>query len=504
MSQHRPHDAIAAEPTDDHPFRALWVMMVGFFLIVVDSTVIAVANPVLKNDFDVEYHSVIWVTSGYLLAFAAFLLIGGRLGDRFGSKPVYLVGLTLFAAASVWCGLSTSVGMLIAARVAQGVGAALLTPQIMSTITRTFPPQRHGMAMSVWGATAGVGMLAGPLIGGVLLAGLGWQWIFFVNAPIGAIGIALAVRLVPNLPGRPVRIDVVGALLSGAGICLIVLGLQEGQHERWSWWIWVAIAGGLVSITAFLRWQTVHADEPLIPMSLMSHRNFVLSTAGIALVSFVFVSFGVPLMIYLQEVCGLSPVHAALLTAPMAVATAVLAPVVGRIVDRAHPRPVVGFGFGLLTAGLIWLAVEMTPDTPAWRLALPLTMVGAAGAFTWEPLSAIATRGLTSELAGAGSAVCNTARHVGAALSSAGIAALMAVLLGDEHAEEAGARHETLAPLVDALKDPFAGAMAQSMLLPAAAAAMGVLTALFLVGGDATARAAPLSLRPWGDASVSS
>lgn len=450
--------------TESHSFRALWVLMVGLFLIVVDSTVVAVANPVLKGAFDVDYGSVLWVTSGYLLAFAALLLVGGRLGDRFGPKPVYLLGLAIFSASSVWCGMSSSIGMLTTARVVQGVGAALLAPQIFTTITRMFPAERRGMAMSVWGATTGVGLFAGPILGGVLLDELGWRWIFFINAPIGILGLVLARWLVPALPGRRLHMDVPGVLLSGAGIGLIVFGLQEGQRDSWSPWIGLAIVSGIALIAAFLGWQAVHPNEPLIPLRLIVHRNFLLSNAGIALASFAFVAFVVPLMIFLEEGYGLSPVLAALLTAPMAVATVVLAPVVGKIVDRVHPRPIVIFGFALLAIALFWLALEMTPTTPVWQLVLPLTAVGAAGAFTWEPLAVIASRALPAELAGAGSAVCNTARHLGAALSSASVAALTAVLLTSNRSDAS-----------------VAGAMSQSMLLPAFAAVLGGLTALFFV-----------------------
>ncbi|WP_235435714.1 DHA2 family efflux MFS transporter permease subunit [Mycobacterium sp. EPa45] len=459
--------------TESRSFRALWALMVGLFLIVVDSTVVAVANPVLKDDFGVDYGSVLWVTSGYLLAFAALLLVGGRLGDRFGPKGVYLVGLAIFSASSVWCGLSSSIGMLTVARVLQGAGAALLAPQIFTTITRMFPSERRGMAMSVWGATTGVGLFAGPILGGVLLDQLGWQWIFFVNAPIGALGLALAVWLVPALPGRGLHMDVLGVLLWGAGISLIVFGLQEGQRDSWSVWIVGAILGGLALLVAFAGWQAVYPNEPLIPLRLILHRNFILSNAGIALVSFAFVAFVVPLMIFLEDAYGLSPVRAALLTAPMAVATVVLAPVVGKIVDRVHPRPIVIFGFALLAIALLWLALEMTRTTSVWQLVLPLTAVGAASAFTWEPLAVIASRALPTELAGAGSALCNTARHLGAAVSSASVAALTAALLIGRDSQVS-----------------LAGAMSQSMLLPAVAAALGAVTALFFVERHCVAAAA--------------
>ncbi len=301
-----------AAVTGHHPFRMLWAMMVGFFLIVVDSTIVPVANPVIRNEFDATHASVIWVTSAYLLTFAVFLLLGGRLGDRFGPKGVYVTGLALFTASSLWCGLSGSIDMLIAGRVAQGVGAALLTPQTFSAITRTFPPERRGIAMSVWGATAGVGMLVGPLAGGVLVDGLGWQWIFLVNVPIGAVGIAVALRLVPALPGRRYRLDTPGVLLSGAGVGLIVFALQEGQSHGWPWWVWGLITVGVGLLVVFVVWQSVQPAEPLIPLGLFGHRDFDLSNFGIAMVSFATIGCAVPLMFYLQEVGGLSPTRAAI------------------------------------------------------------------------------------------------------------------------------------------------------------------------------------------------
>src|ERR1700742_2589491 len=223
-----PRGAAAKRADDVNPWNALWATMVGFFMILLDSTIVAVANPSIMVKLGTSYDSVIWVTSAYLLAYAVPLLVAGRLGDRFGPKNLYLLGLVVFTAASLWCGLAGSIGMLIAARVVQGIGAALLTPQTLSTITRIFPPERRGVAMSVWGATAGVATLIGPLAGGVLVDHLGWQWIFFVNVPIGIIGIALAYFLVPSLPTEKHSFDILGVLLSGIGMFMIVFALQEG------------------------------------------------------------------------------------------------------------------------------------------------------------------------------------------------------------------------------------------------------------------------------------
>ena len=467
-------------PTTADPWRALWVMLIGFFMILVDSTIVAVANPSIMTALRIaDYDLVIWVTSAYLLGFAVPLLLSGRLGDRYGPKNLYIAGLAVFTAASLWCGLSGTVGMLIAARVVQGVGAALLTPQTLTTITRLFPPERRGVALSVWSVTAGVATLVGPLAGGVLVDHLGWAWIFFVNVPVGLIGLALAVRLIPALPTHPHRFDVIGVVLSGAGLFLIVFALQEGQALDWRPWIWVAIAAGIALMAAFVGWQARNPREPLIPLAIFADRDFRLCNVGVGIVSFAVTAFLLPLFFYAQTVCGLSSTRAALLTAPMALASVILAPLVGRFVDRSHPRPILVSGFALLAAALLWLSADMQPGTPIWRLVLPLTAVGTSMALIWAPLGATATRNLPAGLAGAGSGVYNTTRQVGAVLGSAGMAALMGQRINAEL--------------------PLATALAQSTVLPAGVAAIGVLAMIFVVGPADLSRTAPLGSAAAGD-----
>ena len=185
--------------TVSKPWPALWALVIGFFMILVDSTIVSVANPAILRDLDADITSVIWVTSGYLLAYAVPLLITGRLGDRFGPKRMYMIGLVVFTAASAWCGFAGDITSLVAARVVQGLGAALMTPQTMAVITRIFPPNKRGAAMGLWGSVAGIATLVGPILGGVLVDNLGWEWIFFVNVPVGVVAFVLAWRLVPNL-----------------------------------------------------------------------------------------------------------------------------------------------------------------------------------------------------------------------------------------------------------------------------------------------------------------
>ncbi|MEO8815391.1 MAG: MFS transporter [Mycobacterium sp.] len=474
-------------PTD--PWHAVWVMMVGFFMILVDSTIVAVANPSIMTALDIGYDAVIWVTSAYLLAYAVPLLVAGRLGDRFGVKNLYLIGLAVFTAASLWCGLAGGIEMLITARAVQGIGAALLTPQTLSMITRIFPPERRGMAMSVWGATAGVATLIGPLAGGVLVDGLGWEWIFFVNVPVGVVGLVLAFLLVPDLPTHPHRFDLIGVALSGVGVFLVVFALQEGESRGWAPWIWVMVACGIVALVVFIYWQDANTGEPLIPLHIFRDRDFSLSSLGVAVIGFVATAMVLPVMFYAQAVCGLSPTRSALLIAPMAIATGVLAPVVGKVVDRSHPRSVIGFGFSVLAIALTWLSIEMTATTPIWRLVLPFAAIGVGMAFIWSPLAATATRNLPLHLAGAGSGVYNATRQVGAVLGSAGMAAFMTSRISVDMPPMPGGGTPgsgdgggPILQLPEFLHELFALAMSESTLLPAFIALLGVAAALFMAG----------------------
>ncbi len=497
-ARRRPGGGPATKRADDiNPWHALWAMMVGFFMILLDSTIVAVANPSIMVNLGTGYDTVIWVTSAYLLAYAVPLLVAGRLGDRFGPKNLYLCGLAIFTAASLWCGLSGTIGMLITARVAQGIGAAVMSPQTLSVITRIFPPERRGVAMSVWGATAGVATLVGPLAGGVLVDAMGWAWIFFVNVPIGLIGLGLAVWLVPELPTNNHRFDLIGVGLSGAGMFLIVFSLQEGQSSHWAPWIWAVLVAGIGLMTAFVYWQSISPHEPLIPLDIFRDRDFSLCNAAAVVIAFAATAMILPLMFYAQSVCGLSPTRSALLTAPMAITSGVLAPIAGRLVDRTHPRPVVGFGFSCLAIGLTWLSIVMTPSTPIWQLVLPFFALGAAMAFIWAPLTATATRSLPLRFAGASSGVFNATRQVGAVLGSAGMASFMtsriAGALGPMSDGGSGPPGGPGAGLKmpEFLHEPFAAAMSQSMLLPAFVALFGIGAALFLVGGTSAAGDAP-------------
>ncbi len=473
---------VEATPEDKAPsaWPALWALVIGFFMILVDTTIVSVATPAIMEGLHSDVNAVIWVTSAYLLAYAVPLLITGRLGDRFGPKRVYLVGLALFTLASLWCGLTGTIEMLIVARVVQGLGAAMMTPQTMAVITRTFPADQRGRAMSLWGAVAGVATLVGPILGGVLIDSLGWEWIFFVNVPVGLVAFVLAVRLVPNLPTHVHRFDWLGVALSAVGLFMIVFGIQEGQKYDWNIWVWSLIVAGVVVLVLFVVWQARNRKEPLMPLNLFGDRNFSLANLAITAVGFSITAMAFPLMLYAQGVLGLSPTRAALLLVPMAVISGALAPYVGKLTDRAHPRYVAGFGLLCFPVALVWLSLEMTPGVAIWKLLLPIALIGVANGFMWAPLSSTATRNLPMRQAGAGAGIYNMTRQFGAVLGSAGIAVLMdAQISANLPATPGGVGAEGgVAKLPEFLHQGFSTAMAHSVLLPAAVLVIGLIAVL--------------------------
>jgi len=466
------------------PWPALFALCLGFFMILVDSTIVSVATPAIIEDLDAEVNSVVWVTSAYLLAYAVPVLITGRLGDRFGPKKLYLTGLTVFTLASLWCGLTNSIEGLIIARVVQGLGASMITPQTMAIITRIFPQARRGKAMALWGATAGMATLVGPIVGGVLVDAAGWEWIFFINVPVGLIGFALAWRLVPSLETNNHRFDWLGVALSGVGMFLLVFGIQEGHQYDWSTitgqiTVWRMIVVGIIVLVGFVLWQHYNRAEPLVPLSLFRDRNFSLANVAISTMGFAITAMAIPMMLYAQLVRGLSPTGAALLLVPMAVMTLVLAPVVGRLTDRVHPRAITTVGFSAIISALLWLSAVMNPDSATWEILLPMALFGIGNAGVWAPNSATATRNLPIHRAGAGAGVYNATRQVGAVLGSAGIAVLIDARLV-AHGLPTSFRPEGGLPgLPERVQVPFAESMAQAMLLPAAVLVLGLLAVLF-------------------------
>ena len=439
-------------------------MMVGFFMILVDSTIVAVAIPAITAGLNASYNEVIWVNSAYLLAYAVPLLITGRLGDRFGPRTLYLGGLALFTLSSLACGLSNSIEALIIARAVQGLGGAMVTPQTMSVMIRIFPPHTRGGAMGVWGATAGVATIAGPLLGGLLVDIAGWQWIFFVNVPIGFIGLLLAARFVPVLDNTASSLDWPGIGLSAAGMFCLIVGIQEGERLNWSTQVWVLIGVGLALLAGFVVWQRHKRGDALVPLSLFNDRNYALATVATSTVGFTVSTYIIPWMLYVQQIRGFTPTHAALLILPAGIVSGALSPLIGKLTNTLPPKPFAIAGLTLTGVSVALIATITNPDiNPHWLLVISV-ITGLGNSMMWGPLSMIATRNLDPRLAGAGSSVYNTVRQVGAVIGSAAIAAMMSAQLRVQMGPGGG----------DA---SFAQAMGNSILLPATVIFLGALVA---------------------------
>ena len=472
------------------PWPGLWSMIIGFFMILVDSTIVNVALPHIMTGLDAGLNEVIWVTSAYLLAYAVPLLITGRLGDRFGPKPVFLIGLATFTLSSLWCGLSGSIEMLIVARVVQGLGAALMAPQTMAVIMRTFAPDRRGAAMGLWGGVAGAGLLVGPLLGGFLVDAVGWEWIFFVNVPVGLIAIVLVIINVPSLELHAHSFDWVGVVLGSAGLFLIVFGIQEGETYEWGQMpivgsfsvpVWSLIILGALLMGAFVWWQKVQHGEPLVPLALFADRNFVLSNTAISVVGLVVTAMNIPLFLYLQSGRGLTPSQSALILVPMAVCSGVLSPFTGRFLQDRDARAWTAAGLVGLAIATAWYGFWFDGARSPWWLLLPSALVGISASLIWGPLAMVATRGLPPQLAGAGSGVYNTTRQVGAVSGSAVIAAVtsarLTVHLGEGGSTAVGASGGAMPTQV---LDGFAAAMGESMYVPATLLVLAVVSVLFM------------------------
>src|SRR5205807_1908800 len=255
-----------------------WLVLVflslGFFMILLDTTIVNIAIPAMISGLNSSLDQILWVVNAYLLAYAVLLITAGRLGDFFGPRRLFIIGLVVFTVASALCGLAQDGGQLIAARILQGIGGAILTPQTLSIITTIFPPERRGAAMGIWGAVAGVAAITGPTLGGFIITNLSWQWIFYVNVPVGIAAIILALVFIPDLrPGRQHGWDLPGIVLSTASLFLIIFALIEGQRYSWGTVtgfisIPVILAVGLELLVLFVIVEQ-YVDEPLVPLSLL-------------------------------------------------------------------------------------------------------------------------------------------------------------------------------------------------------------------------------------------
>ncbi|HEY1420576.1 MAG TPA: DHA2 family efflux MFS transporter permease subunit [Candidatus Dormibacteraeota bacterium] len=425
------------------------VLCTGFFMILLDTTIVNVAIPAMSVGLNTTLDQILWVLNAYILVYAVLLITAGRLGDLFGQRILFAIGLFVFTLASALCGISQNVNELIAARVLQGMGGALLTPQTLAILTSIFPPERRGAAFGVWGGVAGLATITGPTVGGAIITYINWRWIFFMNVPIGIAALVATFLIIPDLrPGRRQGWDLVGVALATLGLFGIVFGLIEGQKYNWGpitstvFTIPEIIGGGAVLIVLFLIWERFQ-KEPLMPLSLFEDRNFAVANWIAAAISFGMLSMFLPITIYLQSVRGFSALTAGLTIAPMSLTSMLVAPFAGRFSDRIGGKYILTTGISLFTIGMGTLAFVAGPDSN-WLTFLPATIIAGAGmGMTFAPMTTVAMRNISPRNAGAASGVLNTIRQLGAAIGSAVIGALLqnrlAISLHDQAVSHASA-----------------------------------------------------------------
>jgi EmrB/QacA subfamily drug resistance transporter len=444
-----------------NPWLVLVVLTSGFFMILLDTTIVNVAIPAMSAGLNTSLDQILWVLNAYILVYAVLLITAGRLGDLYGQRNLFAIGLFVFTAASALCGISQNANELIAARILQGVGGAILTPQTLSIITTLFPPERRGAAFGVWGGVAGLATITGPTVGGAIITYIDWRWIFYINVPIGIAALVATFAIIPDIrPGRHHGWDIVGVVMATAGLFAVVFGLIEGQRYNWgeiaSYGITIpeVIIGGVVIIVLFLFWERFQ-KEPLLPLSLFRERNFAVANWIAAAISFGMLSLFLPVTIYLQSVRGFSALTAGLTFAPMSLTSMFVAPFAGRFADQVGGKYILLTGISLFTIGFGLVTFVAGPESTWITFLVPAIIAGAGMGMTFAPMTTVAMRNISPRMAGAASGILNTTRQLGAAIGSAVVGAILqnqlAITLHDQAVSHAAA-------LPAAFRDQFVAA----------------------------------------------
>ncbi|HET6684521.1 MAG TPA: MFS transporter [Gaiella sp.] len=438
----------------------------GLFMIMLDNTVVNVALPSIQRDLHMQLSELEWIVSGYALTFAALMLIGGKLADAYGRRLIFVLGIAIFTLASLACGLASSGDALIAARVAQGVGAAMMNPATLSIIAVTFPARQRGTAIGLWAGVSALALALGPLVGGLLTEHAGWNWIFFINVPVGALAIVASFLLIDESRDEThERLDIPGLASSGIGLFTLTYGLIEANNYGWgSPRIVGAFVLAAASLVVFVLLER-HRRAPMLDLTLFRNRTYV--GANLAMLLVALAMFGVFFFVslYMQNVLGYSAVQAGAAFLPMTVLIIVIAPLSGRLSDRWGSR-------WLMAGGMVLLAIQLTyfsqlpDDATFWRL-LPALVIGGFGmSMTMTPSSAAAMRAVPVEKAGIGSAVLNACRQVGGSTGIALMGAIMASQLATPPTTESFMRGFERALLVAAVIALVGAAVAAWLVRP--------------------------------------
>jgi EmrB/QacA subfamily drug resistance transporter len=405
----------------------LAAVAVGLFMIMLDNTVVNVALPSIQQDLGISISELEWVVNAYALTFGVLLLTGGKLADMIGRRTIFITGLVIFTGASLWCGLAGDATSLIAARTVQGVGAALMNPATLSIITATFPPRQRGTAIGIWAGVSALALAIGPIVGGLLTEKIDWSWIFFVNLPVGVLGVLAALIFIDETKdtSHEQRLDLPGLLTSGIGLFALTYGLIETNDHAWaSTRVMTLFAIALVALTAFVLLE-LHQRLPMFDLMLFKNPTFAGANAAMLLVGLAMFGIFLYNSLFLQRVMGYSAIETGATFLPMTVLIILVAPLAGRAADHVGPRWLMGAGMTLLAVALLIFGTLDTKST-FWDI-LPGLLVGGVGmAMTMAPTTAAAMGAVPVDKAGVGSAVINAMRQVGGSLGIAIMGALVA------------------------------------------------------------------------------
>jgi EmrB/QacA subfamily drug resistance transporter len=416
----------------------LWtfaITSIALFMVTLDNLVVTTALPVIRRDLHASLQELEWTVNAYTLTFAVLLLTGAALGDRFGRRRLFVIGLGIFTAASAAAALAGSSNELIGARAIQGLGGAIVMPLTLTILSEAVPAERRGVALGAWGGIGSLAVAIGPLVGGAIVQGISWQWIFWLNVPVGLLLIPLALARLKETYGPYGRLDWTGLALSGIGLFGIVWGLVRGNDVGWaSREIVVAIAGGAAVLILFVLWE-LRAEAPMLPMRFFGNRTF--AAANLASLFMFFGMFGSIFLLaqFLQTVQGYSPFSAGLRILPWTVMPIFVAPLAGAFSDRLGGRPLMATGLTLQAVGLAWLGAVMTPTVAYSNLVPAFVISGIGMALFFAPVANVVLSAVRPSEEGQASGANNAIREAGGVFGVAVLASVFGRYGGYESAQ---------------------------------------------------------------------
>jgi EmrB/QacA subfamily drug resistance transporter len=435
---------------------------IAIFMTALDNLVVTTALPVIREDLGGSIESLEWTVNAYTLTFAVLLLTGAALGDRFGRRRMFAIGMAIFTAASAAAALAPSIELLIAARAVQGVGGAIVTPLSLTILVGAIAPEKRGMALGLWSGIGGLAVALGPLVGGAVTQGLSWQWIFWLNVPFGLAAIPLARTRLAESRGPNGRLDLPGVALASSGLLGVVLALVRGNGAGWTSPETLGSAAfGVAALVAFVLWE-LRAPAPMLPMSFFRSRAF--AAANAASLALYFGMFGSVFLLvqFLQLVLGYSPLQAGLRTLAWTAMPLVVAPIAGMLSDRIGGRPIMAFGLAADAVAFAWMAMTASPEQSYAALAPALVLAGIGTSSFFAPVANIVMSSVRAEQSGQASGATNAIREIGGVLGVAVLAAVFSHRGGFESG------------------DAFVSGYQPALLIGAAVLAAGAVAALLI------------------------